>query len=1018
MSTFIPSLTDSIPQLEQYKPNIGFFQQQLQRKSQQYEQGYSQVKSAYDSILNAPLSDEANVATRETYLKQAQDNLKNLSSVDLSNQSNVDQANNVFAPFWQDQFLLKDATFTKSIQGEMARGMQLRDSKDKDQRDQYSEVAMQYLANGLDKLKTAGRSEDVYNKLEKRRFVPFVNEKEYWNKQADLLKFEINWSDPSGPYLINTKNGQRAEQSFRSFAEGMVSPQMEDMYRVIGTVEKEARVKQIKSRFPGTTDDQALGLIGQDVLKDVRGNYTKAITGLSDEYQTSQTKLEEFQKSLGDKPTTPDQENKIKDLRDYQTLLKDQLSKKQKEYDDIKNDNSQNAIDVHNNIVSNPDYYFSKLAKQRSVNNWATAAASNQSRKVEINPVWKEQNDVFYKQEDLKLKNRELTDKELQFEFDKTHDKKYVGKGTGDGSSAGGTIDAEGNYIPSKDEQERGIVLGAGSTDVTQVGSALDLFNKRQQERLATADDAVYSMEGLGRIITNLPGVSQQDVVTLFSNIKRIKLDKLANPDSTDGNVDKETQESYQKISKALREKTGVNITGPNSIREGIIAYAKQYFDDKSKDGGSTLTPDDIGSLIKYNAGATAQTEYLALETKKKELFQKNLMASTDPKINKMTVIRSDGKKDLVNSSDLAKDISNLAVIDVHGKRVNFSANEIAKAFIDNKIQNNIHASGVVGNGDYAGTIQIGNRMVDLTFGEYDKISKTESKLKSKYGDPKEFNRAVTKFAAETIPNLPEYNNQTGKMGVDFLYGMDGKVTKGGTERATRIVQEITQAGNRDGIYIDGELSKDTNKIDAITAIGSLGEKELEKYFSAVKYKTVGINGTPSVQLTLSPEKSNSKEKIAGTNISDLGDIKTIEIPIAPNAQGSTLNSLPKNEGSYIYQSILRGKTMKSDPIMTAAGFDYTIQPDDTRNPTKAYVTINRKLFNKDTGKYETKPTTGTIDFFGANKKTPDELVGELYNMFQVHLTENKVNQAQYQSNPNIKKGRNFQDIMNKVGEQ
>src|SRR4051812_19976960 len=140
MSTFIPNVTDQIPDLPLYQPNFGFYQQMMQRKNQQYEQGYSQVRSAYDSILNAPLTNTQNIAARDGYLKQAQQQLKNLSSVDLSLQQNVDAADNVFAPFWQDDKMLTDRAFTSYANQEMQKGFRLRDSQKKEDRDQYSDV--------------------------------------------------------------------------------------------------------------------------------------------------------------------------------------------------------------------------------------------------------------------------------------------------------------------------------------------------------------------------------------------------------------------------------------------------------------------------------------------------------------------------------------------------------------------------------------------------------------------------------------------------------------------------------------------------------------------------------------------------------------------------------------------------------------------------------------------------------------------------------------------------------------
>lgn len=959
-----------------------------------YEQGYSQVKSAYDSILNAPLTDQANITTRDTYVKQAQEKLKNLASTDLSMQENVDAANNVFAPFWQDNMLLMDSAFTRSTQEEMQKGFRLRDSKNKEERDQYSDIAMQYIANGLDPLKNAGRNPEAYKNLEKRRFVPFVNEKEYWNTQAKTLNFEINWSDPSGPYLINTKNGQRAEQSFRAFAEGMISPQMENQYKIIGTVEKEGRVKQVKSLYPGVSDTQALEYIAKDVVTDIRKNFKTAIKGLTDESLSVQSKIEEFKK-LGE--LTPAQTNRYNELRDYQDQLNNQIKLKDKEYAEVADDKSANAIELYNNITATPEYYFTKLARSRSINNWAAAAASNTSKKVEINPVWKEQNDVFYKQQQLNLENRTQNREDAKFNLEQ---EKFAFSKTQPKSGTTGSVDADGNYVPSVSDLERGDIIGLGTTDIIKAGSAMDLFQKSQSDRRNIAEESVLSMEGLGRVATSLPGVTPQDVITYFSAVKKgnqVRATGMGN--SINLNTDEIA--AKRKIDKALKEKTGIDITGPGNLTNALVSYSQQYFADKSKDGGTNLTPEDVRSLAFYNTGATARKEMIELENKRKELVNNQILSSKDEDVQKLVVSRSDGSKDIIGKSD----ISNLfktrkynLVDDVTGQRVEYSADDLSNLYMKGKLKWSSTSSGASANIDgrkyYQSDLKTTSGPWSLRSTYSNSIVDDIQKIENRFGKSSAVAKTFEKLNESIIPNIPEYNNKTGQIGVVMQFQMDGKITKGGTEKGTRLVQEITQASNRNQILVDGELSTDEDVNKAITQLGRLGEKDLEKYFSSIEYNTA----TKTVKLRMPPLKTSDKTEVMGMDLNKLAD-KEIEISLSPNATGPTINSLPKNEGNYIYSSLLRGKAMKSDPMMSAANFSYEIVPDNTSNPTKAYVNITRKKYNSKSGKYEdvTIPTT-TIDFYGTNKKTPDELVNELNSMFMLHLNENKTNEQLYKT--------------------
>jgi hypothetical protein len=999
MATYLPQVTDQIPDLPLYQPNFGFFQQMMNRKTQMYEQGYSQVKSAYDSILNAPLSNNQNIQARDQYLKEAQDKLKNLSSVDLSMQQNVDAANNVFAPFWQDDKMLKDATFTRSYMTEMQKGMRLRDSKNKEDRDQYSDTAMQYLQNGLDKIKNLDRSDDnSWNNLEKRRFVPFMNETAYWDDEMKKADLKREWDEQSGQWLIKHTNGEQAIGTFETWAQAHMTPQMMDMHRVKGIVEKEQAIKLVQQQHPGITDDQAMDYVARDVVHDMRGAATSQLSSLKSNLEETNNKIAAFKK-LGDIPKGSTLEQRLNDLVQFKDHLEnDLIPQVQKRFDGIATDNAKDAASTIENIKSSPDHYFQSLSVSRSVHNWAVAAAGNEKVERVINPVWKEDADIAYKNATLNIQEKQLALEYRKEQWNEDHPTKNrvlgydesgqpiygsgSGSGTGTGSSGG----------PYGAELEHGAYRGQDTLDNTSQGSAADVFRASQTKKLNSSNEMIFSLEGLGHTLVGQASgskgtITDGDVVTAFSAINRFNRQggKLY------GN-DEETA-ALNKITDVLKAKTGADIKGPEGMRNALLAYAKQYFADKSSNGGLGMSAEDLQSHLIYQNALQSRQEFLNLQDKHNELMQKALASTKDPQLQKLIVTRPDGTRSLVDGSDIGNHFKDLVITDAHGKRISVSAEDMGNAFLQNKLSAVTHetADPYGGTHTYGWSIRVGNRNIDVDPSTYYRMNEKLSSVEKIYGNPSKFSDTFRNLAESTVPNIQDYQNKTGKAGsiIDYEIG-----EKGG--RGNRLVQEAARPGNMETI-MDGGQPASSDVIDAVQKLSKLGDKDLHKYVSSVTQHT----GRNTLEVTFAPVKSTDKTEV-GENGFDLNKLagKTIEIKLSPDAKGPTISGLPSNSGEYIWGSILKGKQIKSDPLLEAAGYSYSIVPNDTSNPTYAYVTINHKMLDAKTGRYNDAPEIRErINFFGPDAKNPDELMDEIHSLFSRSVMNNQLSQQQFMNN-------------------
>jgi hypothetical protein len=240
-----------------------------------FEQGASRVRSAYTSVLNAPLSNKNNIPLRDQYIKDAQEQLTKISSSDLSLMENVNAAESIYAPFWQDKFIVQDAAMTKAYQTEMQKYASWKDSAKPEEREKYNSIGMLYLQNGLSKLQNAERTPEAFGAVEMRKAEPFTNIEAYLDKIASQEKLQVKYDDPNGPYLIETVNGERSKQKYATWAASRIGNNFQGQFDITGTVENEERAKILKRNNPNITDEEVQTIIAKDVVSELTKGYTK-----------------------------------------------------------------------------------------------------------------------------------------------------------------------------------------------------------------------------------------------------------------------------------------------------------------------------------------------------------------------------------------------------------------------------------------------------------------------------------------------------------------------------------------------------------------------------------------------------------------------------------------------------------------------------------------------------------------------------------------------------------------------
>jgi len=239
MSTYLPGVTDYIPQIQPFKPDFNFYAGALQMKQTQYDTAHKQLSNLYGSLLNAPMLRETNLQAREDYFKAIDGEIKKVSNLDLSQQQNVDSATALFSGLYENKNIVKDMVWTKNYQSQVERGEGFRNCLDP------AKCGGSYWDGGMKAL--SYKAEEFRNATDEQalgfgnaRYTPYQNVMEKAIKIAKEADLNITLDSINGGYIVTTKNGPSLVQPLNSLFTGVLGsdPSVMDYYNTKAYVDR------------------------------------------------------------------------------------------------------------------------------------------------------------------------------------------------------------------------------------------------------------------------------------------------------------------------------------------------------------------------------------------------------------------------------------------------------------------------------------------------------------------------------------------------------------------------------------------------------------------------------------------------------------------------------------------------------------------------------------------------------------------------------------------------------------
>ena len=251
MATYLQGVTDYIPDYQPFQPDLNFYANLMQTKQTQYDTNWNALNNVYGQLYGADLTHDLNIKKKDELLKQIDFNLKRVSGLDLSLEQNVNQAMQVFRPFYEDRYLMKDMAWTKNWRNTYADAEALNNSPDEKQHSKYWAEGMRGLEYRRQMFKEASLDETL--SMGDAKYTPKVDVLKEYMDFAKKYDIGMVTQTPNGMYMVRKKNGEQLLPGLQQifWAQYGNNRDMQNFYREAAFVERMDYATQNAEKFGG-----------------------------------------------------------------------------------------------------------------------------------------------------------------------------------------------------------------------------------------------------------------------------------------------------------------------------------------------------------------------------------------------------------------------------------------------------------------------------------------------------------------------------------------------------------------------------------------------------------------------------------------------------------------------------------------------------------------------------------------------------------------------------------------------
>lgn len=306
MATYAQGVSQYIPQIQPYQPDYNFLSQGLQLKQSQYDQNWNSLNKVYGQYFYADTTHEQSKKNKDNLIKQIEFNLGRVSGLDLSLEKNVNQAMQVFKPFYEDANLMYDMAWTKNTANEKGVGEGKRNSSDAETNKQYWGDGIKLIDYKIEEFKNS--SYDKIRSVGEVRYTPYVNVNEMALNLAKDAKLTIPTVKFENGFIIKQVNGQPLIEPLAQLFQSVLGndPRVKAVYDVQAYVDRKDHAYAYKDKFNGDIQAAENEYLNNSLktLKDQTNASYRSLESANTAYTSNIAKLEESIKNGTANPNT------------------------------------------------------------------------------------------------------------------------------------------------------------------------------------------------------------------------------------------------------------------------------------------------------------------------------------------------------------------------------------------------------------------------------------------------------------------------------------------------------------------------------------------------------------------------------------------------------------------------------------------------------------------------------------------------------------------------------------------
>jgi hypothetical protein len=263
MASYIQGVQDNIEKVRPPQANLQFEAQLLQARQSKYDAGHKKLSDQYGKILNSGLTREDNIKARDDFFKLIDGDLRKVAGMDLSLESNVTKAQNVFSQVYENDYLVKDMVWTKNFQNEMKRAESFKNCVDPEKcGGEYWDGGIKYMQYKKQEFAETDNADSL--NFSNAEYVPYNNVMAKAQKAAKDADLNITIDQVTGNYKVTTKNGDLLTQPLTALFEGLFAenPGLQKQFEVESYNErKDWASNKMRSGDYGTMQEAEVGYI-------------------------------------------------------------------------------------------------------------------------------------------------------------------------------------------------------------------------------------------------------------------------------------------------------------------------------------------------------------------------------------------------------------------------------------------------------------------------------------------------------------------------------------------------------------------------------------------------------------------------------------------------------------------------------------------------------------------------------------------------------------------------------------